>query len=896
MEATDEIIFNDQSDNAINLANGVTFELVVTSGNLTFNDPNDVLSVPGGTISVDLGGGIDPARAGQLSAPGGEISIAAVTNVSVNLLEAGNISVDTGGDILDDNGAAVNIVGTSAQLLGEDIGPGNSIETDLTSLSLDASGTIELIELDLISMDGLRLEAAMDFIQAARGNDITIQVDNGDLNIHRNTFQDVDSATIEATNMVSLDASLGSITRSGDDNGQPDVQAGMDIFLMAQQSIGGDDYLGISTPSLEASAVNGDLFVLSDTFLSVGGALGIDAGSNLYIGADDLIINSTVTAGGKATLDVTGTIFGNFAITNVMAPEILLLAGTDVGDPNSAISVSPGSTVAGSAGGDFGIEGSSITIGTVSLNVPGLNTSGTRSFNGLGPVFVRGQQSASGITANSISVIATDLTFDATATASTVASFDGTMGGISIDAGGNGLDIDAPLVTLGVRNSGQAGSAASPLRINATQLDATGGDLFIVDADAGGDGLSLTNLDGGQISVETLGTLNVDTAVLSSADLDLIGQEVNINSPVSSGGISTVTAQQDLNLNNVFVSSGDAFFTSVTGDINLNDTLTATGQTVCLDAFFSITDGNMSGLNVIADSASFSAIFVGTAAEPIDTQINNISGQASIFNFNHTSPVTEALVCGINGLTPLPSSAPEPPAPTPDPTPEPTPPAPGPTPPGPAPGPNPDPTPPGPGPTPPAPGPSPSPTPGVPPLGELPFSDPNGLPNDANSVAGVPVSNINEITENPLAFVFEPEPGEPTPGGGGASEDFLLTEALAWLSDMPGVEFENEQRTLELYQLEFTLDDANLMNIYQQLVERGWSPVELTEDGISASLGELQLQGSLDGQSLQLALGPNTLSTVENVDQQLLLAAQWLTELPGSQLLSQERLLRPIPI
>ena len=123
----------DEASDYIQLDPGGSLVLVAESGNIVFLDINDTIAVSGGgsihLSALYVGKGSDLGKsgvivAGNLQTDGGDITLQAESHISIGLLDAGfgggDVSVrSNNGLIIDNNGAATNIIGRNVTLSGK---------------------------------------------------------------------------------------------------------------------------------------------------------------------------------------------------------------------------------------------------------------------------------------------------------------------------------------------------------------------------------------------------------------------------------------------------------------------------------------------------------------------------------------------------------------------------------------------------------------------------------------------------------------------------------------------------------------------------------------------------------------------------------------------------------
>ena len=136
----------------------------------------------------------------------------------------------------------------------------------------------------------------------------------------------------------------------------------------------------------------------------------------------------------------------------------------------------------------------------------------------------------------------------------------------------------------------------------------------------------------------------------------------------------------------------------------------------------------------------------------------------------------------------------------------------------------------------------------------------------------------------------------PTTITGGNTVDSAFSEAISWFLSRPGVETISHQRVEDFNSFQFNLDANQLGDLIKGLGERGWT-VEMTDDFISGSKGDLTLSGERDPESgnvsltvgRSLALAPTTTTGGDTVDNQFRQAISWFLNSPGVEATSHQR-------
>jgi filamentous hemagglutinin family protein len=422
---------------------------------------------------------------------------------------------------------------------------------------------------DFSLTDGKSLTVSGPVSAGIAGNSLTLNT-TGDLVIAQN---------LTATNVLTLTAS-GAISQTGGtisshsavlNAGGTISQTGgvINVLRLSGNSTGGAKLGQANSISVLDTFTNADGggFTLNDTLpLNVNGAVNAGTG-DLAITALDLLISSTLTAGGNVTLNTSGQITQSGG--TISGTAVSLVAGGAINESGGAIDAA---TLSGSSNGGAGLVQAANQIadltGFTNTGAGGFTLRDGRALTVSGAVNA-GTDSLS-LGATGPLSLAADLTAGSTVTlTSTTGAVTQTAGIISANAlngssvGGTTLNEANQIANLtGFTNTGAGGFSLTDtqsLTVAAAAVNAGSGDLTLNVTGAlslganisGGGAVTLTatgpsgaiNQTGGLL---TGGTITLDTpgAIAQSGNAILSGTDVTLNAggAITQSGTATITA------------------------------------------------------------------------------------------------------------------------------------------------------------------------------------------------------------------------------------------------------------------------------------------------------------------------------------------------------------------
>ena len=493
----------------------------------------------------------------------------------------------TGGAIIDDNDAAVNL--TASTLVASAV-TGIELDTEIDDVTASTSGVGEIIIDEEDAVELTSITAADGPITVDAGGDITA------VSVVSSTDSDDNDITLTATG--SGDILVQTITAGGTDG---------DVTLTAAGAVDDDesnatlitgDALTITAPD-GIGGTGGNTDRALDTTVNELTATVADAGEINIDEADDLDVLSASTADGNVTIisaagslnvteisadttDDTVTLIASAAITdavadseadNLTAANLAMTAGTGIGTEANPFETTVANLEAsGGTGGIYvtDLDGG-LVIGGVTPNL------GNPALTGL-------QATGSGIAVTALS----PLTIDEVVTNSG-------DGDITFTAGASDSDDDIT-VNADITSSGATGSitlsAADSIDQNADVSANGAGDITYTATDGGIDMAAAT------AATAQAGDVNftAGTAVTLQADADIaVSTDGNIG--LSAG--TDLSLQQDAAVS--ITGSGDITMGAIAGDLSLGqDTAVSIGAdgSVDLDAGGSVSQGQSADITV----------------------------------------------------------------------------------------------------------------------------------------------------------------------------------------------------------------------------------------------------------------------------------------------------------
>lgn len=351
---------------------GSTISSVVGNTSITsvqainFTPVATAISTTLGTVALDAqGGGINMGDAATITTQNGPATLMATggdIDLGVINVMMGTIQItSTGGAINDTAAASPNLIGLSGYLSGTQIGP---LPTSLTLLQAETtSGDVtvtnnQTLELERWTTNGNPGEA----IVTGGGGAVNLTASSGNLIV-------TDQVIANGAGTVDLTATNGAVTV----NANTTSTSGM-------ITIDGNSFLQNSASTISTSAdvsVQADTtdinMVSGTTITSSGGAVTLQATTNVRLSAVNASTNIDVTAG-------SGAISNNSGGTNLTASTATLVADTGIGSGTSMDPTAIGTnlsqlTATNNVSGDIVIsEQSGISLGDIAVvnnvNVP----------------------------------------------------------------------------------------------------------------------------------------------------------------------------------------------------------------------------------------------------------------------------------------------------------------------------------------------------------------------------------------------------------------------------------------------------------------------------------------------------------------------------------------------
>jgi filamentous hemagglutinin family protein len=585
------------------------------------------LTLEAGQNLTLLGGGI--ITEGNLTAPGGNISIAAVPGESiVRISQPGNIlslDISTPADNSGLNPTTINPLSLPQLLTGGDA------VLDATQVQHNADGTITLtspgVTIDPTTDTGLALAAGE--VAAETGGQMNVLTDGGNIildQVHGDT--------------VKVNANGGNITQVDSDS----LINASAVQLQTQ----GDGGIGLETEPLRLEADN-----LEATFGSGGAFFEVPNGDVTVGGVTDELTGISTLDGGNLSLQAAG---------NITVSEDISTSGATGGNitltsTGGAIDTTQGSIDAFSDRGD---------AGNIRLTANGnISTNGLSSYGATGgDISITSNGGDIDTTQGSIDAFSDRgdagnirLTANGNISTNGLSSYGATGGDISITS--NGGDIDT---TQGSINAFSDRGDAGNIRLTAdgnistnglSSYGATGGDITLtsggaIDTTQGsinafsdrGDAGNIRLTADGNISTNGLssyGATGGDITLTSGGAIDTTGGELNTSSESGDAGDVSLTAEGDIRTGDITsfgetggditLDSGGAIDTTG-GELNTSSESGDAGD-VSLTAEGDIRTGFIQSWSFAASSQG-GDITILSRNGAIDTTIGDLSGEAEI--------------------------------------------------------------------------------------------------------------------------------------------------------------------------------------------------------------------------------------------------------------------------
>ncbi|WP_305727048.1 hypothetical protein [Hydrogenophaga sp.] len=411
--------------NAVGSGAGVTLAAALTSTGgavslaasaaITFTAEGDVSTVAGASGTVDLQAGAAIAMAGgaviqtvgaavRAIATGditlGQIDTRTTADRDGNALNAqsawGSVSLtSSGGSILDNANASVDVYANSLRLTASAVGKGlgsslNAVELEVATMSaLAGSGGAYLSEASAVAVNSV---AAVSVDRVGVTGTTSIAVAAG-----------AQEDLVSGAELVVV--SGGALTVNGGTNASGVNAAGNVLLQTNSGDINLNATLVSSAGNVSLNAVTGSIVLAATGDLSTQGAgktIDLLAGGSITMADGTLVsstdgnvrvqaINGDVTVGeiaaGTATVAVlaSGSVFdlGDSGAVDITAGSLILSAGVAIGSNANALETSVGNLSAKSTnGGTWLAESDAVTVTNLSLSVNRVDSSGSDNTNG----------------------------------------------------------------------------------------------------------------------------------------------------------------------------------------------------------------------------------------------------------------------------------------------------------------------------------------------------------------------------------------------------------------------------------------------------------------------------------------------------------------------------------
>jgi hypothetical protein len=560
-----------------------TIDLTTTTGNVTINETS-TLSVTNLILSGNLDivlndGGIDLSDIVTT----GTVSITAKDDVKVSKITASSITLNSTGDIIDDNSDETNFVTDSLSVTtnGSFGIAGDSIETEIGTFTASGISSLYINETDSITLNGLDIQNGDMLISAtslsinsainttgnvlleSRSDAMTINSDISAKNIALSATElNINSAISSTTGTLSIEATDGAVTMGSSSS----ISISDDVSITATDTITIDD---ITSNSLRV-VTTGALAQNSDSTLSV----------------DNLIVDISSSLGDSQNalnLDVSNLAIVNASEVNIVSSGDIVL--TDVGIVINEISASG-------------------LVTTTEYTNSGINSTGDVS-----------------ISANSIkqvygtSLVAQNIVLNAQTKLE--------VQGITA----NSIDLDA-VDTLKIK--GDITSSVGDI----SAISTNGAIVLLGDIDSAGTLEISSNSDINQYT---------DLTSVSNMSISTNGAYYSEGNIVSSEGEVSLSANGDITLENGMVANSGISIATTTGGMISNGNITTTTGDVSIDVEQDLSVGSVSAENITVvanniidtniDEVNFTATTLdvtmagsfGISGDSIETDIDTFS-------------------------------------------------------------------------------------------------------------------------------------------------------------------------------------------------------------------------------------------------------------------------------
>jgi hypothetical protein len=667
----------DTTDASLEAGTGTILFRPFNAGTLIDIGGADAVGTPN-TLGLTAGELAQITGAGAITignATAGNLDVTADVNLGaldLNLISGGNIAFENGdtltttGDAVLTAGGAINNAGGGANIAAATLSAtaqtGIDLETTIATLTLaDVLGTGAINISD--TAGGLAVTTA-----TTANGDITLNATGGDLTVATVTASGT-GADVQLTTTTSGDVTVGAVTAAGD------IVTINSAGAIIDGNAGAVNIVADSLSATAGAGIDLDTDIATLTLATAGGSGDIDINDTV----GDLAVGVVTATGDDVTLTAAGAITdANAGAANVVAgtlsataqtgidldttiatltlADVLGIGAINISDTAGGLAVTTATTFDGditlnAAGGDLTVTtvtasgtGADVQLSTTTsgdVNVGAVTAAGdTVTITSAGAI-TDGNGATVNIVADSLSATAQDgIDLDTTIATLTLASVLGT-GNINI------ADTDGLIVTSATTATG-----------GDITLSATGGDLDVTSANAGGTGdIQLTTTTSGNVNVGTVTATGDDVTITSAAAItDGNAGAVNVTADsltatatsfgTSADAIETSVNSLDINTS---TAGGDQFITEANGLTALN--LNAGAGDVNLTLTLGGVADSDGATDITADQATVllndaTAQGFGSGANRIATSVNDLKVTTAAGGGDQF--ITEA-----NGLTAL---------------------------------------------------------------------------------------------------------------------------------------------------------------------------------------------------------------------------------------------------
>ena len=612
---------------------------LIAGGNVIQGSTGDITT--GGDVLVEAGNDWTMAGDTVIAAGGGEVAGQALFgDLTLGEVNATNVSLTSGGSIIDANAGSMNVTADSLSLRSEAglIGdhdntngiPGqndNAIDIAVATLAANAESGIYILESDALTITTVAA------VTVNVGSAVRVNFNSTTTNVGQSrTTTSMEDLSTDADGPIKLVSQAGSITVDGGSDGQGVSAAGSgDILLEAASDviINADVDSGTGNITLDAgndlvvnSAVTtggaGTIYLTAGNQITVGSQLTSDNGDILVDASDDITqtasINSTsgdvgLIAGGNVIQGSTGDI--------TTGGDVLVEAGNDWTMAGDTVIAAGGGEVAGQA--LFG----DLTLGEVNATNVSLTSGGS---------IIDANAGSMNVTADSLSL---------RSEAGLIGDHDNTNGipgqndnaidiavatlAANAESGIYILESDALTITTVAAVTVNVGSAVR-VNFNSTttnvgqsrtttsmedlSTDADGPIKLVSQAgsitvDGGSDGQGVSAAGSGDILLEAASDVIINADVDSGTGnitLDA-GNDLVVNSAVTTGGAGTIylTAGNQVTVGSQLTSDNGDILVDASGDITQTASINSTSGDVGLIAGGNVIQGSTGDITTGGD-------------------------------------------------------------------------------------------------------------------------------------------------------------------------------------------------------------------------------------------------------------------------------------------------------